>query len=113
MLADLLCFDSVFFLESETLGQKIGHGIRNEFFMMIFEFILLVEDAFFNQRLGVGNKVVLPEQHIMYKQPKRPYIYLRPVSLLPENFRRHKYRRAYNLLIDLFFDRKPEIAQLV
>ena len=80
---------------------------------MLLKLIFLIKHAFLDQGFRVGYKVVLFEEHVMTQEPKSPNIHFWSIRLLSENLWRHKDWSAYNLFINLFLYRKPEISQLV
>lgn len=56
---------------------------------------------------------MLLEEQIVNKQSVGPNVDLRTIGLFSKQFRRHEYRGAYYLFVDLFFDCESKISQFV
>lgn len=81
--------------------------------MMLFKCISFRKDPFLDLGLGTCYKVVLLEQHVVDHKTECPDIDLRAISLLSEYLRGHEYRGADNFFVNLFFDCKAKVTQLV
>lgn len=81
--------------------------------MMLFESISFRKNSFLDLRFRTCYKVVLLKQHVVSHKTECPDINFRTISLLSENLRWHKDWGTNNFFVNLFFNCKPEVSQLV
>ena len=93
----------------KAASKEIGSGWRQNSHMFLRQIVPLIQNSIFDFVLSSIHKIVLLEKDVMNQKTISPYVNLRPIGLLPEQFRRHEDGSANNILINLFLDCKSEI----